>query len=283
MNLKQALARARDSLASGGIEDAYLEGEILLRHVLGIDRARLYTELDRELAPSDEEALFQLVERRRRGEPSAYITGHREFYGLDFYVDARVLIPRPESELLVERAIHLVRSRKVTTIADIGTGCGAIAISLAVNLPDAEIYATDVSAAALEVARTNCRRHGVEGRVCLLEGDMLEILPGPVDLILANLPYVRQADMPRTCPVSFEPALSLDGGPDGLEKIGRLCCQAGDKLSTRGCLTLEVGQGQAEAVAAILHKVWPSVWIEVSPDLAGIGRVVSACLTPSGS
>jgi release factor glutamine methyltransferase len=282
VNRKQALAWARAVLADGQVDDASLEGEILMRHVLGMSRAQLYMELDRELSSVQEASLARLIERRRRGEPSAYITGHREFYGLDFHVDPRVLIPRPESELLVEKAISLAQNRPVSTIADIGTGCGAIAIALALNLPGTKVYATDVSAPALEVTRLNCQQHGVADRVCLLLGDMLDPLPETVDIIVANLPYVREAEVPRHGPLSFEPVLSLNGGPEGVAKIGRLCRQAGDKLRPGGCLVLEIGQGQGGAVAGILRQVFPSARIDVSPDFSGIERVVSASLTPGG-
>ena len=242
MNRKQALAQARSILADNDIEDASLEGELLLRHVLEISRTQLYLDLDHELNPANEEVLHRLLERRLQGEPSAYIIGHREFYGLDFYVDHSVLIPRPESELLVEKAINLAQNRAITTIADIGTGCGAIAISLAINLPAAKIYATDISASALEVSRSNCQKHGVVDRICLLPGDMLDPLPEPVDLIIANLPYVRESELPRAGPLSFEPVLALNGGPGGIARIKRLCFQVGEKLRPGGCLLLEIGQ-----------------------------------------
>lgn len=277
MNLKQALAHVRAVLAENNIEDASLEGEILLRHALGIDRNRLFLDLDREMSPQQEKVLLRLVERRLRGEPSAYITGHREFYGLDYYVDPRVLIPRPETELLVEKAIELTRSRRIATIAEVGTGCGAIAISLAINLPGTGIYATDISTAALEVARSNCLRHGVSDRILLLQGNMLDPLPGPVDLIIANLPYVRESELSRGGPLSFEPRLALDGGPDGMRKIGSLCCQAGGKLSHGGCLLLEMGQGQGKTVLTLLHQNFPSAMVEVFTDLSGIERVVCLC------
>jgi release factor glutamine methyltransferase len=279
VNRKQALAYARDILANRSIDDASLEGEILLRHVLGLDRARLYSDLDTDLTPAQEETLKKYLERRRRGEPSAYITGHREFYGLDFHIDCNVIIPRPESELLVAKAISLARNKPAMVVADIGTGCGAIAISLAVNLPSATVYATDVSPPAIEIARVNCRKHGVTGRVILLEGNMLEPLPGPVDLIIANLPYVRESDLSRSGPLSFEPALALDGGTDGLDRIRVLCRQAGNKLRSGGCLLLEIGQGQAGTVTALLQETFPLAMIEVERDLAGIERVVSLRLT----
>ncbi|MFH1169585.1 MAG: peptide chain release factor N(5)-glutamine methyltransferase [Chloroflexota bacterium] len=279
MKLRQALARARGALVAAGIEDAPLEAELLLRHVLGASRVQLYLDLDSPLGCEQEAELFRLVERRQKGEPSAYITGRREFYGLDFYVCPDVLIPRPESELLVEKAINLAQNGKITSVADIGTGCGAIAVSLAMNLPGAIIYAVDISAPALEVARANCRRHGVSDRVRLLAGDLLSPLPGPVDLIVANLPYVRQSELP---PAGFEPLLALDGGPDGLAAIFRLCHQAAAGLSPGGDLLLEVGQGQAGTVAACLGSLFPQAQISVATDLGGIERVVCLSLTPVG-
>lgn len=279
MKLKQALVQAREELAAAGIEDVSLEAELLLRHALEISRVQLYQCLDSELGRRQEEAFRRLVERRRKGEPSAYITGHREFYGLDFSVNPGVLIPRPESELLVEMAIGRAQTGNIATIADIGTGCGAIAIALAANLPGAIIYATDISAEALEVARANCRRHRVTDRVRFSAGDLLNPLPAPVDMIIANLPYVRESDLP---PGGFEPPLALDGGPDGLRQLSRLCRQAGGRLRPGGCMLLEVGQGQAGAVASLLRGLFPQAKIGVSPDLGGIERVVELCLTQVG-
>ncbi len=278
MTLKTALSRARDTLAGNNIEDAPLEGELLLRHALNISRTQLYLDLDHELSPKQEETFWRLVERRLNGEPTAYTTGHREFYGLDFYVDRRVLIPRPESELLVEVALGLAQNHHLPTIADIGTGCGAIAVSLALELPQARIYATDISAAALEVALVNCQKHGVADRVHLLQGDMLDPLLEPVDLIIANLPYVKESEITS---MRFEPRLALDGGPEGTERIRQLCRQADSKLSAGGFLLLEIGQGQREAVTTFLHTLFPDGKIEVLPDLSGIERVISLSLTAS--
>ena len=278
MTLKQALSQARELLAANNIEDAALESELLLRHALKISRVQLYLDLSRELSPKREETFWRLVKRRLNGEPTAYITGHREFYGFDFYVAPSVLVPRPESELLVEKALNLAHHRNISTIAEIGTGCGAIAISLALNLPEAKIYASDISAPALKVALFNCQKHGVANRICLLQGDMLDPLPEPVDLIVANLPYVRESELPPTGSVSFEPILALNGGPEGLEKIHRLCQQADSKLSPQGCLLLEIGQGQGKAVTSSLCSLFPSARIEVASDLSGMERMVSLCL-----
>jgi release factor glutamine methyltransferase len=276
VSLQQALSRARGILAPKNIEDTPLECELLLRHVLGISRTQLYLDLDRALNPEEEEAFRQLLGRRLSGEPAAYITGHREFYGLDFYVDPRVLIPRPESELLVEEALRLAKEHPLSAIAEVGTGSGAIAVSLALNLAEARIYATDISAPALEVARLNCQKHGVIDRVCLLHGDMLEPLPEPVDLAVANLPYVRRSELAG---MRFEPRLALDGGWDGMGKIRRLCRQVGGKLRPGGFLLLEVGQGQGKGVTNLLNTLFPTAKIKLLPDLSGIERVVSLSLT----
>jgi len=279
VTLKEALAKAREVLIKNKIEDAPLESELLLRHTLQIDRVQLYLDLDAELTPEQETAFWQLIDRRRKGEPTAYITGHREFYGLDFYVNRDVLIPRPETELLVEKALELAKSRPSATIADIGTGCGAIAVTLAKHLPNTRIYATDISADALRVARTNCEKHGVAGRVALLQGDLLEPLPEPVDILIANLPYVREIDIPQNSP-TYEPRLALSGGEEGLDKIRQMVNQlsrARNKLRPEGCLLLEIGQGQAKAVADLLNNLFPAASVNVTTDLAGIERVVRVC------
>jgi release factor glutamine methyltransferase len=281
VTLKQALVRAREILAAKHIEDAPLESELLLRYTLKLDRAQLYLDLDRELTSEEAKTYWQYIDRRCQGEPSAYITGHREFYGLDFEVDPRVLIPRPESELLVEKALRLAQTEQIDTIADIGTGCGAIVISLARNLPRCQLYATDISAAALEVARVNCRKHGVGDRVCVRQGDLLEPLPVAVDLVIANIPYVKQAEVPRAGRPTHEPELALDGGTDGLDKIRRLCHQVSAKLRPHGFLLLEIGQGQGKAVTALLGGLFPGARLEVTPDLGGIERMVCLSLTPA--
>ncbi len=277
MTRRQALNRARELLANHKIEDASLEAELLLRHALKIDRTQFYTEPDRMLTKRQEETYWQFVERRIKGEPSAYITGHREFFGLDFYVDKNVLIPRPETELLVEQAIAHAGKYLNLLIVDVGTGCGNIAISLAVHLPQAKIYAIDISDAALEVASRNCLKHQVGDRVKLLVGNLLEPTPTPVDLIIANLPYVLTADMPQVNTSGFEPHLALDGGLDGMNVIKRLCLQVKDKLQPAGCLLLEIGVGQSKIAADFLQNLYPSANIVFMSDFNGIERVV--CMT----
>ena len=275
MTLKQILSRAREILVANKIEDASLESELLLRHTLNISRVQLYLDLDHELGPKQEKTFWNLIKRRLNHEPTAYITGHCEFYGLDFYVNSSVLIPRPESELLVEKALSLAQNYSVSTIAEIGTGCGAIAISLASNLPQTKIYATDISASALKVALTNCQKHGVANRIHLLQGNMLVPLLEPVDLIVANLRYIKEVELLSTSPAKSEPLLALNGGPDGLQKIRQLCEQVSSQPHPTGYLLLEIGQGQVRAVTTLLHGLFPYAKLEVTPDLSGIDRLVS--------
>ena len=276
MTLIETISLARKILADNNVEDASLESELLMRHILKLSRVQLYQNYHRGLSTEEEKLFWDLVERRLNHEPTAYILGYREFYGLSFRVDCRVLIPRPESELLVEKPLGLAQTCEINTIAEIGTGCGAIAISLALNLPQARIYATDISTSALEIARANCRKHGVLNRVHLLQGDMLDPLTKPVDLIIANLPYVKCSDLTEL--TEFEPALALDGGTDGLEKIRQLCLQAGDKLNPGGHLLLEIGQGQGQDITFLLRRFFPTASIEITPDLSGIERLVSLTL-----
>ncbi len=283
MNVDRAWKDASAKLAADGVEDALMEGELLLRQTLEMERSEFYSGLGGELTTSELNRLKELLAQRLTRKPSAYIRHVKEFYGLEFYVDERALIPRPETELLVEKALEMVHSRLTLRqaqggegllIADIGTGSGAIAVALAVNLPRSRIFATDISSEALEVAEINCRRHGVADSVQLLSGDLLTPLPQSVDIIIANLPYIPDAEPDNLAPeVSrYEPRLALSGGPDGLEYIRRLIDQGPAKLKPGGALLLEVGMGQAELVAGMVHRYFLDV--TVYSDLAGIPRVV---------
>ena len=280
MTLKQALTRARKLLTDGKIEDSELESEVLLRHTLGLNRVELYQRLDFELSTTEEEKYWNSIKRRLNNEPTAYITGHKEFYGLDFDLNPSVLIPRPETELLVERAIDIIKNCYFSIVADIGTGCGAVSISLAVNLQQVKMYATDISPEALNVASQNCQKHGLEDRITLISGDLLEPLLEPVDLIVTNLPYVREQDLPGINTRNFEPTLALDGGKDGLDQICRLIVQIGEgkKLRPGGVLLMEIGQDQSDNVKALLQQRFPLADIEFFQDLSGIERVVSLSL-----
>ncbi len=280
MTLREALRQAEARIASGDIPDARLEAELLLMHCLSLDRAELYARLGEPLSPAADGRLRELVERRLRHEPSAYIRGRAWFYGMELEVDPRTLIPRPETELLVEAALGFLEGRLAEgppcTVADVGTGSGAIAIALALHLPRARVWATDISPAALEVAGANCARHGVRDRVELLRGDLLEPLPGPVDLVVANLPYVGEADIPQLAPEvrAFEPLVALAGGADGLDHVRRLLVRVKDYLRPRGAVMLEIGLGQAEAAVADARRHLPGAAVDLLRDFAGIERVL---------
>lgn len=274
MTLAQALSEASRMLSNHGMDSPSLISELLLRHVLKINQVLLYLDLNKILTQEQETSFFKLIERSLKGEPAAYIIGLREFYGLDFYVDPRVLIPRPETELLVDVALDIAKKHDISVIADIGTGCGAIAICLALKLPEDKIYAIDISASALEVASININKYGLERRICLLHGDLLEPLPDPVDLIIANLPYVKTEEIVPGSPISFEPRLALDGGRDGLDIIRKLLNQVSRKLRPGGHLLIEIGVGQAEAITNLIHSLYPSARVEIKKDLSRIERVV---------
>ena len=273
MTLRQALQRAGEILNSHHLESASLTAEVLLRHVLDISRVRLFQDPDAEITPEQYARFAILVERHIHGEPVAYLTGRKEFYGLDFHVDRSVLIPRPETELLIETALALVGNKHNFSIADIGTGSGAIAITLAINLPGVMIYAVDISAQAIMTARENAVCHRVAERIRFIEGDLLQSLPEPVDLIIANLPYVRQADLGEPS-IKYEPRTALDGGQDGLDVIHRFIPQINSKIKVGGTVLMEIGMGQGEPVVALLRSRYPQTKIDLFKDFNGIERVV---------
>ncbi len=276
--VRQALTDARLALAEAGIDDAGLEAEVLLRDLRHTDRAQFYLDIDVPLSEAQLAHFQERLQRRLEGEPTAYIIGRREFYGRDFLVGPDVLVPRPETELLVEKTLEVAARYPSPRIAEVGTGSGAIAISLALELPSATVYATDLSPRALEIAAVNCKRHGVTERVILLAGDLLDPVPETVDIIVANLPYVPTSDLPQTGPVSREPRLALDGGNDGLDQVRRLCHQLKERRTPCVRLLLEIGLGQAVPLAGFLNDLLPDAEVEVFPDLAGIDRVVSVRL-----
>ena len=274
------LAWGRGVLAHAGVDSPRLDSELLLAHALSWQRARLHVSVEHLLGRQERLRFAELLERRAHREPLPYIVGHQEFYGLDFFVDRRVLIPRPETELLVERAggegMRLLKSKGCLTLADVGTGCGAIAITLALQLSTARVRAIDVSAPALEIAADNCARHGVEGQVDLLMGDLLDPLSRPVDIIVANLPYVASTEVAALAPEisRYEPPESWDGGVGGLEVIERLLAQAGEHLSDGGSILLEIGATQGSAVQSVAANHLPAVKTEVLKDGMGLDRVV---------
>ncbi|MDD5701787.1 MAG: peptide chain release factor N(5)-glutamine methyltransferase [Dehalococcoidales bacterium] len=284
MTVKEALSLARAKLIRGkDVEDPVLESEVLLRYALQMSRAHLlFLGPGETLDPSRENIFFDWIDRRLQGEPVAYIIECREFFGLDLYVDRRVLIPRPETELLVEECINFARHHPAASIADIGTGSGAIAASLAVTLPHVKIFASDISKDALEVAGINCRKHDVADRVTLLQGDLLDPLPGPVDILAANLPYVKLTDLAGMPSARFEPEIALDGGPDGLDQISRFIPQIEGKVNPGGCVLLEIGKGQGRPTVDLLRRYFPHAPVEIKRDLAGIERVIKITIRGEG-
>ena len=283
MTLAQALYSSAHTLRLNGVDDSQLEARILLQHILNLPQAQVYSECDRLLTNEEVKLLQQLIERRLLGEPSAYIVEHKEFYGNDFCVDPRVLIPRPETELLIEAALEWASDiehslpflERPLRIADIGTGCGAIAITLALKLPQSRVYAIDISPSALQVAQLNCERHEVIRQIVLLQGDLLESLPEPVDLLVANLPYIKNSELANLSPevALFEPRIAIDGGKDGLDEIGSLLSQLEGKTFPHSCFLLEIGKGQDKKLISLLKRHVPAAKYAFIPDYAGINRV----------
>jgi release factor glutamine methyltransferase len=242
--------------------------------VLGRSRASLLGHLDDVLPESAAERFHGYVSRRCTGEPIAYMRNVKEFLGREFYVDSRVLIPRPETELLVERAIAWLAGRADATVVDIGTGSGAIAVSVALAAPPARVIATDLSADALDVARRNAGELGAT--IDFRQGSLLEPVTEQVDLVLANLPYLTANEMAagEGTSIAFEPRLALDGGPDGLDPFRALFGQMRGRLKPDGAVLLEIGSGQAEAVVTLAETDLPELRATVLRDLAGLPRVV---------
>jgi release factor glutamine methyltransferase len=259
-----------------GIATARLDAELLAAHAFGMARIELYAQFDRPLSATELATYRDLVSRRLAGEPVAYLLGRKEFWSLDLAVDARVLIPRPDSETLVEEALERLTGRTgALRIGDVGTGSGALALALAKERPEAQVFATDLSPDALAVARANAERLGLA--VTFLQGDLAAPLSseGGFDLIVANLPYIPTGEIAGlSADVRSEPHLALDGGADGLALVRRLVEVAPGLLQPAGCLALEIGAGQAAATAELLAAAGFGD-MRVRRDLGGIDRVVS--------
>jgi release factor glutamine methyltransferase len=267
-------------LGSKGSESPRLDAEVLLAHVRGCQRIMLYAAFDEEVAEETRSRFRELVRRRASGEPVAYLVGHREFFSLSFAVSPAVLVPRPETETLVSRVLDLCRDSAAPKILDVGTGSGAIAITLAKKLPRAEITASDVSPAALVVAKDNAARHGVADRAAFVEADLLSDprLAGPWDVIASNPPYVREsefASLPRDVR-DHEPRGALIAGPRGVEVIERLVNESVTRLVPGGWLVIEAGPLVADEVRAVLTATPDLEPGPVLSDLAGLARVFQA-------
>jgi release factor glutamine methyltransferase len=281
-----------------------LDAEILLAHVLGQDRTWLYTHPQERIGREQLVRFNRLLERRAVREPVAYIVGYKAFFGLEFQVNRHVLIPRPETELLVETALEIVSDKQPMIqseqqsqinqseirnpkseikIVDVGAGSGCIAIALATKLPGAKMFAIDASVEALSLARHNARRHNVRDRVIFLLSDLLHALDQPVDLIVSNPPYVSRSELGEVSPEisQYEPRLALDGGADGLEVIRQLLAQAKEKLRPGGAVLVEIGAAQGQSVAKLARNYFPGANILVKKDLAGLDRLLVISLGPS--
>jgi len=277
--IREALsAGASAILRDTGSDEGSLEAELLMCHALGTTREQLYQRLSDTLG----EGLGvyeKLIQRRCAHEPTAYILGRREFFGLELEVTPAALIPRPETEALLELVIRFARERfggEPFTLVDVGVGCGTIAVAVAHSAPNARVVATDLSGEALALAWRNAERHGVTNRIQFRRGDLLVPLAEPVDVIAANLPYVTTADW-DALPVEirdWEPRSALDGGPDGLRVIERFLREAPRYLRPGGALFAEVGDAQGGAASAIARAAFPGAAIEVKQDLAGRDRVL---------
>jgi len=319
-SVREALRAGAEYLRKAGIDNARLDAEVLLCHVLGVEKAEFYLGFDVGLDATAEREFQKLLSRRAGREPVAYITGQKEFWSLDFVVTPAVLIPRPETELLVELALarativppqpfvppHPSLSPVVggegkrkgagdsrsgasahldykppLRILDVGTGSGAIAVSLAKELPQARIFAVDISAAAIEIARLNARRHAVEERVEFFFGDLFEPVANErerFDLVVANPPYICSGDMPGLAPEirTWEPITALEGGADGILYYRRIIAAAGDYLKSGGSILLELGDAMGEAVARLFADAGGFEPAQVYRDYAGKERVIAA-------
>ena len=281
MTASEALQDAARRLDAARIDSPRIVAEALLAHTLSLRRAQLLARPEAPL-PRDQITRYQeLVGRCESGEPLAYVLGHREFYALDFVVDPRVLIPRPETELLVETAMRIANARPAAqadeyVVADVGTGSGAIDITLAVHLPFARVVATDISPDAIAVASQNARRHGVAQRITFKVGDLLEPIEPPVDLLVANLPYIRTDEWKHLARSirRHEPAIALDGGPDGMHVVSRLLHGAPGVMRPGGSILLEIGASQGIAAAELARDWFPDAGITVAADPAGLDRLL---------
>lgn len=278
----ETLNKAANYLESRGLENPRLNAELLLGHVIGLRRIDLYLNHQRPLLADELSTFRTLVKRRLAGHPLQYLTGEAEFFSLPFQVSSAALIPRPETEILVDAALKRLGSMiPPLRVADLGTGSGVIAIALAVHLSEAQFWATDRSSEALRLAERNARRHGVEERIHFVSGDLFDPLrgqEGTFSAVVSNPPYVSSghlADLPAEIQL-HEPLIALDGGRDGLKVIRRVIEEAPQFLSVGGILALEVGAGQAPEVVTLMDSAGGLSHLQTIEDYAGVERVVLA-------
>ncbi len=276
----RAVNAATQRLEEAGVATARLDAQVILAHVLGVGRSWLFAHFEYALDDTQANQFTELIARRVKHEPVAYLIGRKEFYGIELQVDRRVLIPRPETEMLVDAVLVVAanQSPDPVTVADVGTGSGAIALAVAANAENAHIYALDVSPDALAVAARNLANHDSRDQVTLLHSDLLASLPRPVDIIVANLPYVTSADY-RTLDLDvrkYEPQLALEAGEQGLDVIARLLRQVPSHLCPGGTVFLEIGYDQGNAVLGLVADILPQALnADVHKDYQGRDRMVT--------
>ena len=275
--IRQALQETHRGLEAIGIPDSRLEAEVMVMNVMRLPRQDIFAHQEDEVSGQQERELAEMVRRRLTREPLAYILGYKEFYGINLLVNSNVLIPRPETETMVEHALFMalmgMESRELV-VADVGTGTGNIAINLAIHLPAAHIYALDVEDAVLDVTSYNIRAHNVADRITLAKGDLLEPLPEPVDLVVANLPYIPTRRIPTLQPeIQWEPSGALDGGDEGLDLLRRLISQADSKLKEQAVMLLELDPEQVAPVETFVKEYLPGATTSVEQDLARQDRI----------
>jgi len=256
--------------------DARLQAELLLAHALEVSRATILARLTENILPDVSARYTANVARRAKNEPLAYILGHQEFFGLDFFVDRRVLIPRHETETLVQLALERARDIASPAIVDVGTGSGALALTLAYHLPDARVFAIDQSRDALDVARLNAKRLNLEARIKFLQADLLESFVDSFDVLVANLPYIpttRFDQLPREVR-EFEPRVALDGGADGLVVIRRLLAQLPERAKPNAIALLEISEEQGANAMKSARQILPHAEVLMHRDLEELDRVV---------
>jgi release factor glutamine methyltransferase len=264
-----------DRLTQADVDAPRLSAEVVLAHALELSRTQLLAQADRPLTPEQFARAQRDLDRLVNNEPLAYVVGHREFYDIDLLTDARALIPRPETECLVEYAIQIMADRSAPFIADVGTGCGAIAVTLAKHLPRAHVIATDLSADAVDLARTNAQRNGVDARIAFRLGSILEPITETLDLLAANLPYIDDKDWPYLAKTirGHEPMMAFIGGPDGLDLVRTLLRDASRVLHPGSVILLEIGAYHGDAVTEIALLNFPQARVEIKPDYAGLDRL----------
>ncbi|MEW9123827.1 MAG: peptide chain release factor N(5)-glutamine methyltransferase [Thermotaleaceae bacterium] len=290
MTVGETLKNAADQLSEKKARTPLLDAEVLLCAVLKLDRLYLYIQRNRQLTEKEEEDFKSMLTKRLEGMPVQYILGHQEFMGLDFYVEEGVLIPRPDTEILVETVLGWVKEKGLSkadvppwTIVDLGTGSGAITVSLAKYIPNSALYSVDISQRALAIGEKNAVHNGVAGQIRFLEGDLFQPLEekgleGKIDILVSNPPYIPRRDIEglQVEVAGYEPVLALDGGEDGLDFYRRIIAEGLRFLRQGGFMALEVGHDQAETVMSLMKERGSYGHIQKHKDLAGIERVVTA-------